>query len=86
MFAGDTPQTELAELARALAKLDPLFKPVFISTDMTDSCEAITEAFDAVPGTVYLLRPDRHVAGRWRQCDAVEILAAMKVCLGAVPA
>ena len=86
MFAGDTPQTELAELARTLAKLDPLFKPVFISRDMTDSCKAITEAFDAVPGTVYLLRPDLHVAGRWRQCNAVEILAAMKVCLGAVPA
>ncbi|MET3498005.1 FAD-dependent oxidoreductase [Variovorax boronicumulans] len=33
--------------------------------------------YDARAGTVYLLRPDQHLCGRWRQADAVIVRAAL---------
>ena len=68
----------------ALHKLDPRFKVVTIGTagDLADVDLTITNAFDAKPGTVYLLRPDLHVAGRWRQCDGAQLTTALQSCLG----
>ena len=36
-----------------------------------------TRRFDAQPGTCYLIRPDQHVAARWRTLDVARIRAAM---------
>ena len=33
--------------------------------------------YDASPGTFYLIRPDQHVAGRWRTFDSNRVLAAL---------
>ena len=35
------------------------------------------ERYDSAPGTVYLIRPDQHVAARWRAFDAGRVKAAL---------
>ena len=37
----------------------------------------VASRYDATPGTVYLIRPDQHVAARWRRFDAAEVRAAL---------
>ena len=44
---------------------------------LEDYTGRFVERYDAEPGTVYLLRPDQHVSGRWRAFDADRITAAV---------
>ncbi len=46
-------------------------------------CEGLaSQRYDARPGTVYLLRPDQHVAARWRSLDLSAVRAAVARSLG----
>jgi len=38
---------------------------------------AAAQRYDARPGTAYLIRPDQHVAARWRRVDAARVHAAL---------
>jgi 3-(3-hydroxy-phenyl)propionate hydroxylase len=38
--------------------------------------------YDALPGTCYLVRPDQHVAARWRQASPEDVSSAMLRSLG----
>ena len=52
-----------------------------VGLDIVDRAGVLTERYDGRPGTVYLLRPDQHVAARWRSFDAGKIEAALRRCL-----
>ena len=56
---------------------------VFRSGEPTlEGLAPVAAAYGADPGTVYLIRPDLHVAGRWRAAVAGEILATLDTGLG----
>lgn len=42
-----------------------------------DSAGRFAQRYDATPGTTYLVRPDQHVAARWRAFDATHLAAAL---------
>ena len=41
-----------------------------VGGDIEDVQGLLAKRYDADPGTVYLIRPDQHVAARWRAFDA----------------
>jgi 3-(3-hydroxy-phenyl)propionate hydroxylase len=40
------------------------------------------QRYDALPGAVYLVRPDQHVTARWRRLDLAALRAAIDRALG----
>ncbi|SAK80465.1 FAD-dependent oxidoreductase [Caballeronia calidae] len=81
-----------ATLANALRTGGVPFKAVPLSAHLHpetpgvhawDHTGRIFERYDAKPGTVYLLRPDGHVLGRWRDAQPRDIEAALARALSA---
>jgi 3-(3-hydroxy-phenyl)propionate hydroxylase len=52
-----------------------------IGSDVVDVDGVLAERYDGQPGTVYLIRPDQHVAARWRSFDRRKAEAALRRCL-----
>lgn len=52
------------------------------STAMVDTEGLVARRYDARPGTCYLIRPDQHVAARWRRFDVAAVQAALARALG----
>ncbi len=52
-----------------------------VGKDIIDTKGVLKARYDGQPGTVYLIRPDQHVAARWRQFDAGQVQAAMRRAL-----
>jgi 3-(3-hydroxy-phenyl)propionate hydroxylase len=71
---GDAPAGPLKLAGEAVAVLR-------VGHELHDGTGVLTERYDGRPGTAYLIRPDQHVAARWRSFDADKIGAAVKRCL-----
>ena len=83
--------TALEALAtRLTAKGDPLNiirvdapgTPGANTVHVTDSRGVLAERYDLQASAVYLIRPDQHVAARWRQLEPAAIEAALQRALG----
>ena len=48
-----------------------------VGRDIDDVQGLLADRYDARPGTVYLIRPDQHVAARWRGFDTAAVTAAL---------
>ena len=94
LFAGpDGPSTsELQTLAGALDEDSRGWVVLPVGTrapalpeglaGVVDSEGLLSRRFDARPGTVCLLRPDQHVAARWRQGEAAALQRALRRARG----
>jgi 3-(3-hydroxy-phenyl)propionate hydroxylase len=49
--------------------------------EIGDSRGLLARHYDARPGTLYLVRPDQHVAARWRTFDPGKVNDALLRCL-----
>jgi 3-(3-hydroxy-phenyl)propionate hydroxylase len=47
------------------------------ATRLDDAKGLAAKRYDAMPGTVYLMRPDQHVCARWREFDLAGVRAAI---------
>ena len=79
--------SETARHFKALASDCPAVEVVLVSSKpgrvpgglraFEDHAGRFAERYDSQPGTVYLLRPDQHVAARFRTFDADQLKAAL---------
>jgi 3-(3-hydroxy-phenyl)propionate hydroxylase len=53
---------------------------------IADEAGNVARKYAAEPGTVYVLRPDRHVCARWRRADAARVCQALRRAAGSLPA
>ncbi|PLL10489.1 FAD-dependent oxidoreductase [Tabrizicola sp. TH137] len=52
-------------------------QPLVVGQDLTDAEGLVAARFDGRPGSCYLIRPDQHVAARWRSFDPASVRAAI---------
>ena len=74
---GDSPSLENVGDGHITARV------LTVGGDIEDVQGLLAKRYDADPGTVYMIRPDHHVAARWRAFDAAKVLAALRRCIAA---
>ena len=86
LFANEMPSADMLAQLQVLAADPVAVRPLIIGpraldvpgVDMlVDAQGWVAKRYDAQPGTAYLLRPDQHVAARWRQLDAARVRQAV---------
>ncbi|WOH48138.1 FAD-dependent monooxygenase [Bradyrhizobium sp. sBnM-33] len=90
LFCERHPTAEQAAMLAELGRIDRRFVAVLVTLRgsasetkaIADQDGEIARLFAAAPGTLYLLRPDLHIAGRWMAAIPDEILKTAKICLG----
>ena len=90
LFCGAQATAEQAALLEHLGQIDKRFVAIVIGSEnsisgaktIADQDGEIARIFAAEPGAIYLLRPDLHIAGRWKAAVPSEILKTAEICLG----
>jgi 3-(3-hydroxy-phenyl)propionate hydroxylase len=90
VFCEGAPSAEQTALLDKLGAIDKRFVALPVACQgsaagpktIADSNGEIARLFAAAPDTFYLLRPDLHIAGRWKRIVADEILRTAALCLG----
>ncbi len=80
----------VAGLVSSLRVVDPGLRVLVVAGEkalagaecLPDPGHHLADRYGAEPGTLYLVRPDRHVAGRWRHPDNSAVSAALYRALG----
>ena len=72
---GDEARAEPVSTGRVTAT------PLVLGRDLADPQGLVAKRYDGRPGTVYLIRPDQHVAARWRRFDPAAVQAALQRAL-----
>ncbi len=60
----------------------PDLKVLEVGVDFADAAGDLTRRYDLVGGAAYLIRPDQHVAARWRRLEAMPVGNALRRALG----
>ncbi|MDO8861952.1 FAD-dependent monooxygenase [Haliea sp. E1-2-M8] len=92
-FAGNADlDAAAANLLPTLRKVDPRLRvlvvgeagsdPIAGDESIADPGRHLADCYGAGPGTLYLVRPDRHIAGRWRHLEESTVTAALHRALG----
>jgi len=64
--------------------MPPGLRLLEVGVDFEDCATLVGSRYDGAPGTTYLIRPDQHIAARWRAFDVAEIIAAWQRSLGII--
>jgi 3-(3-hydroxy-phenyl)propionate hydroxylase len=86
-FTDQTTLPELLQQLQTIAQSKPALRPLLVSRQPLELSENIASLVDhegmlnqrysGQPGTCYLIRPDQHIAARWRRFDPVSIRTAL---------
>ncbi|MBL8568420.1 MAG: FAD-dependent monooxygenase [Phreatobacter sp.] len=90
VFANGPVTDSVGALLEALAARDSLFRAVVVGeagdlpagTVRIGNGGDLAERYGATGGAVYLIRPDLHVAGRWKTLVPAEVVSTLDACLG----
>ena len=69
---GDRPAVQSVAEGGVVARV------LAVGSDVEDAEGLLAQRYDGQPGSVYLIRPDQHVAARWRSFDAAKVRAALR--------
>ena len=77
-YIGGEHPLAIRRFRKAVADAGISARVLHVGGEVEDSEGLLAQRYDAAPGTVYLIRPDQHVAARWRGFDVAKIRAALR--------
>lgn len=82
---GGAPTAILARAGADLVETPPGVARLVIGEDVRDEAGLLAQRLDLTPGSACLVRPDQHLAARFRRPSAADLAAAASRMLGGTP-